>query len=166
MRITLRRTSLLTLLVAFLVTGLLPAAGSWSCPDGTACVYTPERGFHCQGDTCKLSCCAQETPAHGCGRCDHGAAPALAAGSTSYERTVSGTPHCRYQEAPQMAPAWAPGPLALDFGGQTVALLPTPVTSAVPTSLVLPQAPIRGSPPTTYASAPSSPRAPPGADCA
>src|SRR5438128_1643127 len=47
------RAALMTL-VALLVTGLLPAAGSWSCPDGTACVYTAARGFHCLGDRCRM----------------------------------------------------------------------------------------------------------------
>lgn len=65
-----------------------------------------------------------------------------------------------------MAPAWVPVHVTPDLQGQPVALLPTPVASTLLTGFFLPQAPIRGSPPTTYASAPSSPRAPPGPDCA
>src|SRR5712692_10387756 len=84
---TIYRQLVLPLLVAFLVGGLLPAAGSWSCPDGTACVYTTGRGFHCLGDRCRMACCAVRKPSHACGCCEHGAALTTAA-TRAHHRTI------------------------------------------------------------------------------
>src|SRR2546427_6669275 len=91
-----RLTTVLTLLVTFLVTSLMPATGSWSCPDGTACVYTTGRGFHCLGDRCQMPCCMAERSGHRCGRCDHGTTFIVA--SSSHERTVGEPAHCRFHE--------------------------------------------------------------------
>src|SRR5215212_10516728 len=106
MRRTSRLTTVLLLLVAFLVTGLVPAVGSWSCPDGTACVYTAGRGFHCQGDECQLSCCAEKKSPHGCGRCEHSGVPGVAWTAATTERTISGKPHCQYHQGPQVERVW------------------------------------------------------------
>src|SRR5437660_7942812 len=105
MRRLVRLTTLLTALVAFLVTGLMPAAGSWSCPDGTACVYTPGRGFHCQGDECRMACCAGKRPAHGCGRCDHGSVPIAQASAHSRHLALGEPEQCRYHEPQQVEKA-------------------------------------------------------------
>src|SRR5437667_5658452 len=107
MRRLTRLATLLSALVAFLVTGLMPAAGSWSCPDGTACVYTPGRGFHCQGDECRMTCCIGKRPGtraaggHGCGRCDHGSVPIAQARSRFQRSSLSGPEQCRYHEPVQ-----------------------------------------------------------------
>ena len=153
------------LLVAILVTGLMPAAGSWSCPDGTACVFTAGRGFHCLTEQYRIACCAAEKPDHGCGRCEHGAVPDLAA-AILRERSVGEPAHCRYREAPQFETAWAPARAVPDLQWHPVAILPAPADLPVVARLGERLAPIRGSPPITNASPPSSPRAPPQPDCA
>jgi hypothetical protein len=165
----LRRTRLpiaLMLLVALVVAGLMPAAGSWSCPDGTACVYTAGRGFHCAGDECKMACCAAaKKPSRGCGRCEHGALPGV---RTNGARPlgVSEAAHCRYRETKQLEPPSMAAAPALDLQWHVVALL-VPVTE-LPVVERLSQrlAPIRGSPPPSHTPPLASPRAPPGLDCA
>src|SRR5689334_20676888 len=107
MRSTSRIAAVLALLVAFLVTGLLPAAGSWSCPDGTACVYTAGRGFHCVGDECSPAsgyppCCVGKKTMHGCGHCDHAGVPMAASPSDRQRPTVGEPAHCQYHQAPEV----------------------------------------------------------------
>jgi hypothetical protein len=160
-----RLTIVLTLLVAFLVTGLMPAAGSWSCPDGTACVYTPGRGFHCLPEQCQLACCTAERPSHGCGRCEHGAVPSAAPAARSHPCAVGEPTHCRYHQAQQVEPAWARAPGVTDFQAHTVTVLPAPVMAPVVTSVSARFAAGRSSPPPSHPTPPSSPRAPPGLDC-
>src|SRR5437879_6362210 len=161
-----RRITVLTLLVAFGLTGLLPAVGSWSCPDGTVCVYTQGRGYHCLGDQCHMACCAAQKPAHGCGRCEHGAVPSVTASSGSARRTIGEPARCRYHEAPQAATAWFEARTAPDLQWQVIAILPAPLELPHLARLWKRLAPTRGSPPLTHLTPSSSPRAPPGPDCA
>lgn len=171
MRSTSRLVTVLALLVAFLVTGLVPAVGSWSCPDGTACVYTAGRGFHCVGDECRMACCIGKKPGarvaggHGCGQCDHAGVP-VAAASGSGQTSVGEPAHCRYHQAPQIEKVLAVQPVPLDLHWHAVATLPAPVVLPVVHQFFIRFAPVRGSPPSRSASTPSSPRAPPGSNCA
>jgi hypothetical protein len=161
-----RLTTVLMLLVAILVTGVLPAVGSWSCPDGTACVYTQGVGFHCVGSECQMACCeAGRQQSTGCGRCNHGGAPGAAAASHP-GRTLMGADHCRYHEAAQLDAVWAPSSVAFDLQVHPVALVSTPVVAPMAAGLWETLAPIRGSPPPSHLSPSSAPRAPPGPDCA
>ena len=167
-----RLTTVLTLLVTFLVTSLIPATGSWSCPDGTACVYTPGRGFHCLGDRCQMPCCMARRSGHRCSRCDHGAIPGcslsrrIASSSSSHERTVGEPAHCLFHENGQAQTAWMPVRTAPDLQWHAVALLPAPVELPVAARSWVSLAPTRGSPPPSHSTPSSSPRAPPGPHCA
>jgi hypothetical protein len=161
-----RLATLLALLVAFLVTGLMPAVGSWSCPDGTACVYTEGRGFHCVGDECRMPCCIGKKTMHGCGHCDHAGVPMAAVPSGQQRPTVGEPAHCQYHQAPQVEKLPAIQSVPLDLQWHAVAALPTPAVLPVVNQLFIRFAPVRGSPPSRSASTPSSPRAPPGLRCA
>ena len=161
-----RLATILTALVAFLVTGLMPAAGSWSCPDGTACVYTAGRGFHCQGDECRMACCLGKRPAHGCGHCDHGTVPIAQMRLRSPRASLSGTEQCRYHEPVQAEKAVARPSVSLNLDGHPVAVLPAPAAPLLAAGCSVQTAPIRGSPPRLFPLSPSSPRAPPGPRCA
>src|SRR5213596_866678 len=110
---------LLTLLAALVVAGIVPATGSWSCPDGTACVYTAGRGFHCLGDRCRMPCCMAKrsgrttaTRRSPRGRCDHGTTPGCPLSgriaSGSHDRTVDEPAQCRFHENGQAPAAWMP----------------------------------------------------------
>jgi hypothetical protein len=162
---TTRLTTVLTLLVAFLVAGLVPAAGSWSCPDGTACVFTAGRGFHCAGDQCQLACCAVEAPGHGCSQCEHGAFPGVGARSASQGRTVREADQCLYWGGAQLDPIWTSAPAFPHLHRHVVAVLPAPVAPPVTASLWERLFPVRGSPPAPHLPPSASPRAPPGPDC-
>jgi hypothetical protein len=166
MRLPFRSTMVLVLLVALLVTGLVPAVGSWSCPDGTACVYSHERGFHCLGEQCVASCCVRARPIHGCGRCDHGAVPNTLAAPVSHQRTLDEAAHCRYQAAPRAEVARVTEAASPDFWWHTAATLPAPTPAPVTTRPFVWLAPVRGSPAVSPTHTPSSPRAPPGLNCA
>src|SRR6266511_4947825 len=106
MRLT-RLITVLTMLAAFMVGGFVPAVGSWSCPDGTACVFTVGHGMHCVGGGCQMPCCAAKKPANCCDG-EHGDATAADIGHPAWVKT----PHCRYHNAPHMAPVWVPAPAA------------------------------------------------------
>jgi hypothetical protein len=166
MRVPLRLITVLTLLVAFGVTGLLPAAGSWICPDGTTCVYTRGRGFHCLGDRCGMACCAAKKSAHCCGCCGHGATPGVIILAGSHRRAMGEPAHCRYRAARQVQPAWVRAHAAPDLQWHTAAVLPAPIKLPVVCRVWERLAPIRGSPPLSHSTPPSSPRAPPGSHCA
>jgi hypothetical protein len=178
MRSPSRFATVLMLLVAFLVTGLLPAVGSWSCPDGTACVYTAGRGFHCAGDECRMPCCppasrvpgkragTREAGGHGCGHCDHARVSAANAPGQQQHPSVGEPAHCQYHQPPQVEKVLALQPVLLDFQWHAVAVPPRPVVLPVVNRLHLRFAPIRGSPPSRDTAPPSSPRAPPGLYCA
>jgi len=161
-----RLITLLTALVAILVTGLMPAAGSWSCPDGTACVYTAGRGFHCQGDKCRMACCVGKKPANGCGHCDHGSVPTGQVRRRSLRASLSGTEQCRYQEPVTAEKAIARPSPSLELDGHAVAVLPAPTAPLLAAGCWVRTAPIRGSPSLLSPLSPSSPRAPPGPLCA
>jgi hypothetical protein len=166
MRTPIRLAILFTALVAFLVTGLMPAAGSWSCPDGTACVYTPGRGFHCEGDECRMACCVGRKTRHGCGQCDHGSFPVAHARPRAARPALSGTEPCRYREPAQAERVAArPSHLQVTYG-QAVAVLPAPPNPPLAAGFCVRSTPIRGSPPARPFLTPSSPRAPPERDCA
>jgi hypothetical protein len=172
MRRPIRLPLVVMLLVAFLVTGLVPAVGSWSCPDGTACVYTAGRGFHCAGDECRMACCMGKKPStraaggHGCGHCDHAGVPMAAVPLGQQRPTVGEPAHCQYHQAPQVEKVPAVLSAPLDLQWRAVAALPTPVVLPGVRQLFIRFAPVRGSPPSRYASIPCSPRAPPGLHCA
>ncbi len=156
---------MLTLLAAFLVASLVPADGSWSCPDGTTCVYTAGRGFHCVGDDCALACCAGKRHATCCGSCEHGAQSGMAAASAS-RAAIGAAAHCHFHEALQAGSAWVAASPAPVLHGDMIAVL-----QAVPAAPRIEQRsvrlmPIRGSPPASRRSPCVSPRAPPGSDCA
>ena len=161
-----RLTTVLTLLVALGVTGLLPAAGSWSCPDGTTCVYTRGRGYHCLGDRCRMACCAAKKLGRCCGCCGHGATPGASIAAGSHERMLGEPAHCRYHQTQQIQPAWVRAHTAPDLQWHVVAALPVPVKRPVVCRHWERLAPIRGSPPPSHSTPPSSPRAPPGSHCA
>jgi hypothetical protein len=164
-----RRFRLITVLmqlVAFGVTGLLPAAGSWSCPDGTACVYTAGQGFHCLGEQCQMACCEATKPARGCGRCDHDALPGVGTAARTRGHAVGEPEHCRYRDGQQLEPFAVPDRFAPELQWHVAADLPAPVEVPIAAHLWQRLAPIRGSPPPSHTSPSASPRAPPGSDCA
>jgi hypothetical protein len=158
---------LLMLLAALAVAGVVPATGSWSCPDGTACVYTAGRGFHCAGDTCRMACCAGKERARSCcGGSEHSAMPGLAVAGTPRHSTVGVPPHCRYREAPQAAAVGLSSRAAPDLDWQAVAVLPSGFDPPIALRSWERLAPIRGSPPRPHTPPLASPRAPPAPDCA
>jgi hypothetical protein len=163
---TVRLTTLVTLLVAFVVTGLVPAQGSWSCPNGTACVYTAGRGFHCVGDECERPCCARAQRRAGCGTCHHGAMPGIATKAAAATRNVGESQDCRYRDAPQFQPVRLTESAAPVFQWTAVAAPPSFIELPVTEPLWQRLAPIRGSPLPARISPPSAPRAPPAMDCA
>ena len=163
---SIRLTTVLTLLVTFLVAGLVPAAGSWSCPDGTACVYTAGRGFHCLGDQCRMPCCVGARQRHGCGQCNHAAVSGVDAASHPQPRGVREPGRCRYYEGQQVGPVMASARAAFVLDGHARAVLPAPVQTPAIRSLFVGFAPARGNLLSSYRTPPSSPRAPPGAYCA
>jgi hypothetical protein len=165
MRRPIRLTTVFLLLVASMVAGLLPAAGSWSCPDGTTCVYTRGRGYHCLGDRCQMACCAAKKPTHCCGCCGHGPVPGVTTSAGSHEPVFGQPAHCRYHRTPRVETAWVRVNTAPDLQSRAAAVLPTPVELPVVCHVWERLAPIRGSPSSSLSTPPSSPRAPPGPDC-
>ena len=163
---SIRLTTVLTLLVTFLVAGLLPAAGSWSCPDGTACVYTAGRGFHCLGDQCRMPCCLGSHRRHGCGQCNHAAVFGMGAASHSQQRNVREPGRCRYHEGQQVGPVMASARAAFVLDGHAHAVLPALVQTPAIQGLFVRFAPARGNRLPSHRTSPFSPRAPPGPGCA
>jgi hypothetical protein len=158
---------MMTLLAALVVAGVVPAVGSWSCPDGTACVYTAARGFHCAGDACHMACCAGKVRARNCcaGR-EHSAMPGVTVAKALRPLTLGAPPHCRYREAAQAAPVVLSSRSAPDLGWQAVAVLPAGFDLPILLQSWETLAPIRGSPPRSHTPPLASPRAPPTLDCA
>lgn len=87
---------ILTLVLAFLP--LAQVQGSWSCPDGTRCVWQAGEGYSCavrgpQGP----SCCLSRLPR----LCRHGALPGAGRRGTS-EPAYQGKEQCRYAPPPSL----------------------------------------------------------------
>lgn len=155
-----RLITVLTLLVTFLVAGLVPAAGSWSCPDGTACVYTRGPGLHCVGDRRAMPCCQAGQQRHGCSFCRHGMLPGIGAAG-AHLRAMGEPARCRYQKAHRLGPVWAPVRSGRWAQSHAVALQPAPSRAPVLPRLAARLVPIRGSPPSSPGPSLTAPRGPP-----
>lgn len=164
---TVKRIWLPLLLVLSLIAGSTGyATGQWQCPDGTACVFTRGRGWHCQRADCHLT--TDPDPAVACetgtdeaagaeAGCDHEAHHSHQAEGAAVRRPR----HCRYEVSDRPSPVALVTAAALLVQAPVAALLTEPVRLTEAVLILFVRRPILGGYPPGPSLPPPPNRGPP-----